>query len=248
MEDDVRIGSDEIASIQNQLQHLKINPYPECKGIIFDDTEKTVDIHQGNSSAECSYTMPSDVSFLGLTETSDSMSRNLSQQSVPPPNQLSQEQHYYYTGEVNQNLSNIHRAPSFRRDGGDIGSMAQQGDRDMYREQQLLPQTANMTLQFMQAVQKSISQVVDLPFFGYEQVKPDYQFDEDVFENLNSTQIPPTAFAQPTIVESRYTSNKNENPPVVELSQSTTLSPRTMADLYETLEEYSESYDLQNDS
>ena len=250
MEDDVRIGSDEIASIQNQLQHLKINPYPECKGIIFDDTEKPVDIHQGNNSAQCSHTTPSNVPFLPPTEPVDATTKYLSQQSVPLPHQPNREQHYYSTREVNPNISYVRPDPSFRDGGGssfiNIGPMAQQAD----REQQPSLQTANMALQFMQAMQQSISQVIDIPFFGYEQVKPDYQFDpivdDDVFDTLNP-QMMTAASAQPTAIDSKTNCDKNENPPVIELpQQSATLTPRAMEELYEALEEYSESYDFKN--
>ena len=107
-----------------------------------------------------------------------------------------------------------------------------------------------MALQFMQAMQQSISQVIDIPFFGYEQVKPDYQFDpivdDDVFDTLNP-QMMTAASAQPTAIDSKTNCDKNENPPVIELpQQSATLTPRAMEELYEALEEYSESYDFKN--
>jgi hypothetical protein len=84
-------------------------------------------------------------------------------------------------------------------------------------------QPTNMAMQFMQAMQQSVSQVANAPHFGYEWVKPNYQFDPlttfyDSEQSLNGKNMP--------LLKN---STMAETPP---------LTDGDMDELYEALDEY----------
>lgn len=95
--------------------------------------------------------------------------------------------------------------------------------------------SSNMAMQFMQAVQRSVHQVVSTPYFGYEWVQPDYHFDALLEDSSARTSDES---------KSAHSHENPSNPTVndVEETQTATLSPRTMEELYQALEEYSDNY------
>ncbi len=251
------IESDEIASIQNQILHLRINPFPECK-VMFDDSskpavvEESANIHP-NNVAHCSYATPPNAQLVPLREPSDSRKNYLPQQSVPPTQQTNQEQPYYpNTGKMNPaNFSYSSEQPCY--DNASRSCNSNGGMQQCYREQ---PQEPNMALQFMKDVQQSISRVVDAPYFGFEQVSPDYQFDPPE-EDDDVLEIPTTSMSQTRAAAVLATASNLENDcdksynstnNGATATQSTTLSPRTMEAFYEDLEKYSETLDFGNNS
>lgn len=76
--------------------------------------------------------------------------------------------------------------------------------------------STQMTYQFMKAMEKSVSQVTNVPHFGFDWVTPDYQFDPLSPAVVHERQPEPAAV---------------EEPPKA-------LTPRTMKELYDALEEY----------
>jgi len=81
-------------------------------------------------------------------------------------------------------------------------------------------QAAQMAYQFMQIMEKSVNQIVSVPHFGFEWVTPDYQFDA-LSPIVDGHQVPPE---QEGVVE---------EPPKA-------LTPHTMKELFDALEEYSD--------
>lgn len=91
--------------------------------------------------------------------------------------------------------------------------------------QQQQPPGTNMAMQFMQAMQQSVSQVANAPHFGYEWVKPNYQFDPlstfyDGEQSLSDKTMP--------LLKS---SPVSESPP---------LTDRELDELYEVIDEYTD--------
>ena len=177
-----------------------------------------------------------------------------------PP--LQQQQTYIHsgyppTGEIHPNVQQyVHQSSNFSSSYGecsnssvapvDVGSHPHP-DQNQQKPQEM----ASMALQFMQAVQNSVQQVVQVPYFGFEWVKPDYQFDplanDELMESFCSTPPQPNSVSEsvedPSSPGSMSTSSlsynsTNENPPPPPMAA---LSPRTM-ELYEALEEFSELY------
>ncbi len=118
----------------------------------------------------------------------------------------------------------------------------------------------------MQAIQQSVNQVVNVPDFGFDWVKPDYQFDpmtdDDLVDALNAkTQSPAhqtysiSSLEDPSSPESKSSGSScsgscndfNSSVPAAEQTTRTAenvpLTQTTMEELYEALEEYSELYD-----
>ena len=283
-------GSNEVSSIQHQLQHLKINPYPECK-VIPDDSNISAEPssihgcsvahHPAGTSCDNNYTDGSTPSVAQQHivhpqqyQRSQTESYVSADRSVPPINHYQstdtsqiqvQEQLTHQmigqgmtsstvpssyptidTNQVQQHQQFVtgHTIPNNQI--GDLGQSTQQH-----------PATsANMTMQFMMAVQKTVSQVVNAPSFGFEWVKPDYQFDEiddQLLEAItSSTPIQRTSSSEtdPFSPEMNSSSSSScssslvttENPPTAHVEDALPLSPNTMEQFYEALEEYTDLY------
>ncbi len=202
------------------------------------------------------------------TEPNTSGGSYLPPQPVPPTHQQHLQHPYapYPNEEMNhnQNISYAYRDPpstssssSYTSSNGSnsngVGSTkGYNGEKGQDLQEQ--SQTPNMALQFMQAMQQSVDQVINTPYFGFEFVKPDYQFDPIVDEDLpvNSTTTPIQPVANLLSLDSKSSvsqdsaSDRSFSQPVVEsidaTAQSTALTPRTMEALFEALEEYSELY------
>ncbi len=98
--------------------------------------------------------------------------------------------------------------------------MGQQSRQGFGTEQ---PAMMNVALQFMQAMQQSVQQVANTPHFGFEWVKPDYQFD------------PVSAFAESNQAELKNDIQMKTSPVTV---QSPPLTDRDMEELFDVLQEY----------
>lgn len=244
-----------MSSIQNQLNSLKLNPYPELK-VIPDDNEACAPLENTNqpSYTNCPTLNAKEISScLSDVELAGSSSASAYQPVLPVST------HSSYT---QRQLG----PEAYQQQGCQTGQMngynAQQLQTPFLAQQQMAPpqqppasqgyqqpptsqgyqqpptsqgyqQTStslgyqqppmNMALQFMQAMQQSVSQVVNAPHFGYEWVKPDYQFD------------PATAFAEnrqgkvDPVMKSSPLMNNSESPPLTE---------RDIEELYDALDEF----------
>ncbi len=122
---------------------------------------------------------------------------------------------------------------------------------------------ANMALQFMQAIQQSVNQVVNVPDFGFDWVKPDYQFDlmadDDLADAFTTKTQSPThqtysisSLEDPSSPESKSSGSSCSGSTCNDLNSSMVavenvpVTQTTMEELYEALEEYSELYDTQH--
>ncbi len=105
------------------------------------------------------------------------------------------------------------------------------------------PQNGKVTMHFMQAMQQSISQVASAPYFGFEQARPDYQFDLEGDDMLAKTQTRtwiPSSSPLSTGSDSVQSSDAHQRLPDVEsATPSLAFTSRTMEELYEELEKYS---------
>jgi hypothetical protein len=130
-------------------------------------------------------------------------------------------------------------------------------------QQQPNPEMANMALQFMQAIQQSVNQVVNVPDFGFDWVKPDYQFDlmadDDLADAFTTKTQSPThqtysisSLEDPSSPESKSSGSSCSGSTCNDLNSSMVavenvpVTQTTMEELYEALEEYSELYDTQH--
>ncbi len=208
------LGGDEISSIQYQLQHLKINPYPECK-VVPDDSsipEETPIAHTntinypvsscGNQSV---YEIPSETQSRRSWAIHQSVPNGADyvtgvKPMVPHQQPLNpQSMHALHRNNsaeiIEANAHNVLPEPpssssSYSVDcnscGKSSGSNGQIGHckSGPYREQQEPQITNSMAMRFMQAIQQSVHQVISEPYFGFEWVKPDYKFDTIVDDDL----------------------------------------------------------------
>ena len=96
----------------------------------------------------------------------------------------------------------------------------------------MIDPTANMSLQFMFAMQKSVSQVINAPHFGFEWVKPNYQMDPNGVDDgiMASVSIPGIDDDS----SATYSSSDNDTS-IIKVEQ---LTPNDLQDLYQELEEY----------
>ena len=94
----------------------------------------------------------------------------------------------------------------------------------MDQQQQQQPMK-NVALQFMQAMQQSVHQVANAPHFGFEWVKPDYQFD------------PVTTFTESGHCEQQVQKNPLKTSPATSVD-SPPLTERDMDELFNVLEGY----------
>ena len=293
------VGSDEISSIQHQLQHLKINPYPECKVVPEDPVTTTTnipDVAAACASASASYSCQANSStqsyYPTVSSTTDSTQQPLlrscaseqvdfkSTSSVPRQQQFPPQQQLYGSAAQQVDARPNHPSHQYRDHpglqpsssaytsypGGDNSpaTMEQKqyqyqesyrdgGQQQQQQQEQYPAGTANMAMQFMQAMQQSVQQVINAPHFGFEWVKPDYQFDmvsdDDILETLTSpttqsTSIP--SVEDPSSPDSKSSSSSSSVSSDIassaEPGAAAALSPRTMEELYEAIEEYSELY------
>ncbi len=93
--------------------------------------------------------------------------------------------------------------------------------------------SANMSLQFMYAMQKSVSEIINAPHFGYEWVKPNYRMDSTNVDDgiIESVSIPGTDDDD----ESFATSSPDDDASLIKVEQ---LTHNDLQDLYQELEEY----------
>jgi len=96
----------------------------------------------------------------------------------------------------------------------------------------MIDPTANMSLQFMYAMQKSVSQVINAPHFGFDWVKPNYQMDTNGVDDgiMSSVSFPGTDDDD----DSSATSSPDDTS-IIKVEQLTT---NDLRDLYQELEEY----------
>lgn len=358
----MRLGNDEISSIQQQLQHLKINPYPELKIVPEDNPvagavdqqaqqqqQQGVMGHQqatGGSQVQYQqYPVSSNAPY--LSAASGAQHANYAQQQDPmasispasvarqqsphysspvsndaataaspgfvgqhqqyknaspidakPINALPQEQHQQLDapmppayGQAAQCTPNTplpaqqgspydagqHSVPSSSSGYSSNESQAslEVGGNAMPTHltnpdvqqspcagQQTPPSMVDMGMQFMRAMHQSVTQVVDEPYFGFEWVKPDYQFDglidaDELAEALGRTPEHNSAGSplddeadSPRSKSSRRSSGsgsdasvQHEHPPTSnDTADADALTPKAMEELYDELEKYSELY------
>lgn len=188
--------------------------------------------------------------------------------SYPSAGMTQTNQHYISREPSSLSSSSSYSSSSCCEEGINPGMGQQEAYRD-YQQQQQQPEMANMALQFMQAIQQSVNQVANVPDFGLEWVKPDYQFDplvdDDLMDVLASakTQSPThqtysiSSLEDPSSPESKSSGSScsssctdfnTTTSALAALDQqlaaveNVTLTQRTMEELYEALEEYSELY------
>jgi hypothetical protein len=252
-------GTDEVSSIQSQLNSLKLNPYPELK-VVHDGNETPLDVgdqpsfHDGTShsptlNAKVISSRLSDVELGGSSTYQQPAhsppfppSANPYAQRQPPQldaatmaYQQQQQQPRCQNGETNgfnaqQLQQQQHQAQQFLAQSQQQipANHPQEYQNGMNQQQQ--PPGTNMAMQFMQAMQQSVSQVANAPHFGYEWVKPNYQFDPlstfyDGEQSLSDKTMP--------LLKS---SPVSESPP---------LTDRELDELYEVIDEYTDKDSVQ---
>lgn len=240
-------GNDEVSSIQNQLNSLKLNPYPELK--VVNEGNETLPTNAANQQSSSpsfddgpSSTLNakeisnclSDVELVGSSSSESSTYQQLPHASASYP-QRKQPQ---------LDTATVYQQQQLCQNGETVGFNAQQQQLQQHQSQQFLAQSqqqsihpqdfqnginqqhdmqqpTNMAIQFMQAMQQSVSQVANAPHFGYEWVKPNYQFD------------PLTTFldSEPSVNDKPLLKGST-------LSETRPLTERDMNELYEVLDEY----------
>lgn len=207
-----------MSSIQNQLNSMKLNPYPELK-VIPDDNETTevaaapVKVDSCNQQQYTNGYQASVSPTLNAKEISSCLSEvELVNSAVASPPSAPYQQ---------QDPSTF-----LRYQNGDMSGISAQQMRLLAQQhmgQQQNGQQQNMALQFMHAMQQSVSQVANAPHFGFEWVKPDYQFDPAVaFADSSSCDM--------SLKASVLTSSSDSSSPP--------LTERDMEDLYVALEDF----------
>ncbi len=215
-------GNDEVQSIQNQLNSLKLNPYRELKVVNDGEEEEAAALPVANSS-----------SILRAKDISGQLSDiELSQTRVGPSLAVADSgaamtttENYPLQLESSLNHQQLHQQPMPHYSGPyPVNS-------ENLQQQQQQQMMMNMGQQFMYAMQRSVNQVINAPHFGFEWVKPDYYFDpmsEDVKPLINSSyQI---------------------NPPSDDTTKSSVnsiVSESDVMELYNALEEFSNKEHLQ---
>jgi len=174
------------------MQYLKLNPYPQLPI----DPESNCTVNPSESG-------PSTSSTSGCYETNSSI--------ISGHQQTNYISHQFDI----PSSSRISTAANYYPDYGKCPPQQQQQSWASDGNQQQA--SAQMTYQFMQAMEKSVNQVIDVPQFGFEWVTPDYQFDP-----LSPAVVVHERQPEPAAVE---------EPPKA-------LTPRTMKELYDALEEY----------
>ena len=205
-----------MSSLRQQLQNLKIEPFPECK-VIEDSTSILVTKETTDISILNIYPANREAPFSSTPAVPLFPPSSEQQYHVPTTNYVLPQLSDPLTNTSNQEESSNHPKR-------DLNSKSE----DRHGDGQQQP-PANMALQFMQAVQQSVNQVADIPFFGYKQVKPDYRFDsiigdDEVLDMLNSIESQTRTHDMESI---------SDNIPGVE-----SVTPQTMEEqeLYKSLE------------
>ena len=106
-------------------------------------------------------------------------------------------------------------------------------------QQSMMSASNNMNLQFMYAMQKSVTQVINAPHFGFEWVKPDYRIDEAI---IASVSIPGINGDDDDDEEEEDLSSSDE-PVLLKAEQ---LTQHEMQDLFHQLEEFVSTVDGNN--
>ena len=220
-------GNDEVQSIQNQLNSLKLNPYRELKVVNDGEEEEAAALPVADCSSNSS-------SILRAKDISGQLSDiELSQTRVGPSlavadsaSAMRTTENYSSQYESSLNHQQLHQQPMPHYSGPyPVNS------ENLQQQQQQQQMMMNMGQQFMYAMQRSVNQVINAPHFGFEWVKPDYYFDpmsEDVKPVINSSyQI---------------------NPPSddsTESSANSVVSESDVMELYNALEEFTNKEEVQ---
>lgn len=197
----LKTGNDEVQSIQNQLNSLKLNPYREVK-VINDEGEggeaaATVPMAD-NSSSTTNVLRAKDISGqlsdIELSQTRVDQVQTGAQSTVEAMRTAGNYQQGYESSTANlqqqQQQPMTHFSAQYQLTSENIHQQQMQQHQQMHQQQQQQQQMMmNMGQQFMYAMQRSVNQVINAPHFGFEWVKPDYYFDpinEDVKPIINS--------------------------------------------------------------
>ena len=245
-------GNDEVSSIQSQLNSLKLNPYPELK-VVHDGNETALGIadqqqppfndESSNSSTLNAKEISNRLSHVELVGSSMGGSLTYQQQPHAPPflpsaDAYAQRQQPEMDAAATAYQSQ-QRCQNGRANGFNVQQLQQhQAQQFLAQSQQQIPtihpinpqeyqngmnQPTNMAMQFMQVMQQSVSQVANAPHFGYEWVKPNYQFD------------PLTTFYDAEQSQSDKAMPLLKGSP---MSESPSLTDRELDELYEVIDEY----------
>jgi len=216
------LGRDEVSSIQHQMQQLKLNPYPELP--VVPDEFKSVNSGfdaPGSSSSRGCYEANNPSQQASSTHQFESSSVRISAPAAQNwsaasntgkfPLQLIQQQESCAIGDQQQQQHYHHQQHHHHL----------QQQQNLASGDQQQQQAAQMAYQFMQIMEKSVNQIVNVPHFGLEWVTPDYQFDPLSPIIVERCPVPPE---QKVVVE---------EPPKA-------LTPHTMKELFDALEEFSD--------
>ena len=248
-------GHDEVSSIQYQLHNLKLNPYPELK-IFPDETPLPSPCLPAGVNLQQPPAVSVEIRNLPSANNSAPFAFNSQQQ------QQQQQQQQWHSSRHQR--PTIEATPDYCRSSEHF---QQQQQSSMFIPQQqsytttvdrtypsntlpllrsseqqppMIDPTANMSLQFMFAMQKSVSQVINAPHFGFEWVKPNYQMDPNGVDDgiMSSVSILGTDDDD----DSSATSSP-DNTSIIKVEQ---LTPNDLQDLYQELEEYVSHVDAED--
>lgn len=179
---------------------MKLNPYPEMK-VINESNEASSQSNVNQTNNSDNYPKEdSSSSTISAKEISSCLSEvelaSASTTASYPPPEATVPTSSGYTPPLQPEIAGPRSGPTYgnyqngQMNAGQLQQMqylaqhqmplqsqsASQLSSQMYGQQQ---QTSgmNVAMQFMQSMQQSVSQVVNAPHFGFEWVKPDYQFD-----------------------------------------------------------------------
>ena len=131
--------------------------------------------------------------------------------------------------QLNSLKLNPYREVKLVNEGGEDATSHVTAISDELLKQQRRMVEMNMGQQFMYAMQKSVSQVINAPHFGFEWVKPDYYFDP-IDEDVKP------------VISSPYHINKDDD---TESSVNSVVSDSEIRELYNALEEFTNKEDAQ---
>ena len=232
------LDNEEVSSIQNQLNSLKLNPYPELKVISEDNdtsppTNTDASSYLNQESGTTATLNAKEISnCLSDAELASSTSSSPPFQQLPPTAPYSHQLDpsasaaygYQQNSETNGlSAQQLHQMQFLAQH--QMPPMGQQGQAYAMDQQQQQQPMKNVALQFMQAMQQSVHQVANAPHFGFEWVKPDYQFD------------PVTTFTESGHCEQQVQKNPLKTSPATSVD-SPPLTERDMDELYNVLEGY----------
>ena len=223
-------GNDEVHSIQSQLHGLKLNPYHEMK-LFYEGREDAAADPQVPAITDNS----SDV--LRAKDISGQLSDIELSQSIVGPSYAQyqssinyQQQQFLHQQQQQQQQMMANGLPGqFQNAHSENFQQQQQFHHLQQQQQQQQQMMMNMGQQFMYAMQKSVSQVINAPHFGFEWVKPDYYFDP-IDEDVKP------------VISSPYHINKDDD---TESSVNSVVSDSEIRELYNALEEFTNKEDAQ---